>query len=139
MNDNTNQELNILRNSGGGFLPPEQYSALTLAYIGDCVYELYVRSHLIKNANQNVNKLHKTATNYVCCKAQAEFYRRIENMLTEDEQAVFRRGRNTKSHVPKNSEMSDYRIATGVEALLGHLYVTDNHERIMELMRQLFA
>lgn len=128
----------ILKNIGGEMLSAEQYSPLTLAYIGDCVYELYVRTYLIKDANHNVNKLHKSATKYVCCKAQAELYRKIENMLTEAELAVYKRGRNTKSHVPKNSEMKDYRIATGVEALIGHLYIKGENERICELLKHIF-
>ena len=128
----------ILKNIGGEMLSAEQYSPLTLAYIGDCVYELYVRTYLIKDANHNVNKLHKSATKYVCCKAQAELYRKIENMLTDAELAVYKRGRNTKSHVPKNSEMKDYRIATGVEALIGYLYIKGENERICELLKHIF-
>ncbi len=124
----------ILKNLGGEMPKAEQYSPLTLAYIGDCVYELYVRTYLIKDANHNVNKLHKTATKYVCCKHQAEFFYKIERMLTDEELAVFKRGRNTKSHVPKNSEMKDYRIATGIEALIGYLYLKKQNERICELM-----
>lgn len=131
-------EIKTLESFGGEMLNPNQYSALTLAYVGDCVYELFVRTHLIQAANHNVNKLHKTATKYVCCKAQAEFYRRIEKMLTEEEEAVFKRGRNTKSHVPKNSEMKDYRIATGVEALVGYLYIKGEQERLCNLMRNIF-
>lgn len=136
MADNKKAEIKTLES--GGLLPSGQYSSLTLAYIGDCVYELYVRTHLIKGANLNVNKLHKTATKYVCCRAQAEFYYKIEKFLTEEERAVFKRGRNTKSHVPKNSEMKDYRIATGIEALIGHLYISGEHQRIKELMQHLF-
>lgn len=128
----------ILKNIGGEMLSAEQYSPLTLAYIGDCVYELYVRTYLIKDANHNVNKLHKSATKYVCCKAQAELYRKIENMLTDVELAVYKRGRNTKSHVPKNSEMKDYRIATGIEALIGYLYIKGENERICELLKHIF-
>lgn len=115
-----------------------QYSPLTLAYIGDCVYELYVRSYLIKDANHNVNKLHKTATTYVCSKAQTEFFRKVEHLLTEDELSVFKRGRNTKSHVPKNSNMGEYRIATGVEALVGYLYINGEKQRICDLLKYIF-
>lgn len=122
----------------GQFLAPNQYGALTLAYVGDCVYELYVRSYLIRQADHRVNALHKTATKFVCAKAQAEFYYRIEGMLTEEETAVFHRGRNTKSHAPKNAEVSDYRIATGIEALIGYLYLKNDTERISQLMCHLF-
>lgn len=128
----------ILESLGGAKLRPGQYSALTLAYVGDCVYELYVRSYLIKDANRNVNELHKTATRFVCCGAQSEFYHKIEDKLTEEETAVFKRGRNTKSHVPKNADMSDYRNATGVEALIGHLYLNGEHSRITELLQYIF-
>ena len=120
------------------FLAPNQYGALTLAYIGDCVYELYVRSYLIHNGDQRVNALHKKATKYVCARAQAEFYHKIECHLTEDESAVFHRGRNTKSQAPKNAVLSDYRIATGVEALIGYLYLKGDSDRISYLMQFLF-
>lgn len=114
------------------------YSALSLAYIGDCVYELYVRSHLIKSGNRKVNELHKMATGYVKAKAQAEFYRKIEGILTDEEQGAFHRGRNTKSHPPKNADVIDYKIATGVEALIGYLYINGDTKRISELMEKLF-
>lgn len=120
------------------FLSPKNYSALTLAYIGDCVYELYVRGYLIQKSDQKVNLLHKTSTRFVCAKAQAELYHKIKDMLSEDETAVFHRGRNTKSHVPKNAVVSDYRIATGIEALFGYLYITGKKNRISELLQQLF-
>ena len=123
---------------GNKFLSPKNYSALTLAYIGDCVYELYVRGYLIQKSDQKVNLLHKTSTRFVCAKAQAELYHKIKDMLSEDETAVFHRGRNTKSHVPKNAVVSDYRIATGIEALCGYLYITGKKDRISELLQQLF-
>ncbi len=119
-------------------VPPIQYSPLTLAYIGDCIYELYVRSYLIKDSNRNVNTLHKTAAKHVCCKAQSELYRKIEPLLSDEEMGVFKRGRNTKSHVPKNSDMSDYRIATGVEALIGFLYLSGKKQRICDLLKHIF-
>ncbi len=121
------------------FLPVNQYSALSLAYLGDGVYEMYVRSFLLSKTDQKVNDLHKQATKFVCASAQAEFYHRIEGMLTEEEVAVFHRGRNTKSHPPKNAHVSDYRIATGVEALIGYLYLQNRGERISELMKNLFV
>lgn len=129
---------NLLAAAGEKCLNPGMYSALTLAYLGDCVYELYVRSHLTSDGNHKVRDLHRAATKYVCAAAQAEFYRKIQGILTEEENAAFHRGRNTKSHPPKNAEVADYRIATGVEAILGHLYVTGQTERISELMAELF-
>ncbi len=128
----------IQKSFEGEFLPINQYSALSLAYLGDCIYEIYVRSFLLSKTDQKVNELHKKATKFVCAGAQAEFYYRIEGMLTEEEIAVFHRGRNTKSHPPKNAQVSDYRIATGVETLIGYLYLQNKGERISELMEKLF-
>ena len=115
-----------------------EYSALSLAYIGDCVYEIYVRSYLLGKGNRRVNDLHRMATQYVRAKAQAEFYHKIEDILTENEKAVFHRGRNTKSHPPKNADVIEYKIATGVEALIGYLYIEGKSDRISELMSHLF-
>ena len=129
----------IKKSFGGLFMPTNQYSALSLAYLGDSIYEIYVRSFLLSESDSKVNDLHKKATKFVCASAQAEFYRRIEGMLTEEEIAVFHRGRNTKSHPPKNAQMSDYRTATGVETLLGYLYLQNRSERISELMQKLFT
>ncbi len=117
----------------------KEYSALSLAYIGDCVYEMYVRSYLLGKGNRRVNELHRMATQYVRAKAQAEFYHKIEDILTEDEKAVFHRGRNTKSHPPKNADVIEYKIATGVEALIGYLYIEGKSDRISELMSHLFV
>ena len=119
-------------------LPPAQYGALTLAYIGDCVYELYVRSHLISDRVHKVNELHKTATKYVCAGAQAALFHRIEGLLTDEELDIFRRGRNTKSQVPKNADMQDYRAATGMEALIGYLYLQGETERMTALLAHIF-
>lgn len=129
----------IKRSFDGEFLPTNQYSALSLAYIGDSIYEIYVRSFLLSKSDQKVNDLHKKATKFVCASAQSEFYHRIEGMLTDEEIAVFHRGRNTKSHPPKNAQMSDYRNATGIETLLGYLYLQNRIERISELMQNLFV
>lgn len=117
----------------------KEYSALSLAYIGDCVYEMYVRSYLLGKGNRRVNDLHRMATQYVRAKAQAEFYYKIEDILTDDEKAVFHRGRNTKSHPPKNANVIEYKIATGVEALIGYLYIEGKSDRISELMSNLFV
>lgn len=118
---------------------PNNYPALSLAYLGDCVYELYVRTCLADEGNHKVNELHKAATKFVCARAQAEFYHKIEGILTEEEQAAFRRGRNAKSHPPKNAGVIEYKIATGVETLFGYLYVKGDTERISELMKILLG
>lgn len=110
---------------------PELLSPLSLAYIGDAVYELYVRTHIMKNENLPVNKLHKTATGYVKAKAQSDIVHHLESMLTENELAVYKRGRNAHSHTSaKNADIVDYRHATGFEALIGYLYLSKNNERL---------
>ena len=114
---------------------PELLSPLSLAYIGDAVYELYVRTHIMKDENLPVNKLHKTATGYVKAKAQSDAIHNIEDRLTEQEIAVFKRGRNAHSHTSaKNADIVDYRHATGFEALIGYLYMTGNKERLNQVL-----
>ncbi len=130
MLDTFTKEFNI-----GGKVPPSQYSALTLAYIGDAVYELFVRTYLLRDANFPVQKLHKTAIKMVNAKAQSDLYQKIKDILTEEETAVYKRGRNTNSHPPKNADMADYKSATGVEALVGYLYLKGESDRILELLR----
>lgn len=112
-----------------------QYSPLVLAYIGDAVYELYIRTFLVSKGNMPVHKLHKQATRYVKAKAQSDIIHGIEDQLTEEELIIFKRGRNAKSGtVPKNADITDYRHATGFEALLGYLYLNGKMERLMKLM-----
>ena len=116
-------------------IPPSQYSPLVLAYIGDAVYELYIRNMLIQKGNVPVHKLHQQATQYVKAKAQSESLHIIESHLTEEELAVFKRGRNAKSAtVPKNADMNEYRHATGFEALIGFLYLSGENERLRYLL-----
>jgi len=111
-----------------------ELSPLVLAYIGDAVYEIMIRTMVVSKGNMPVNKMHKASREYVKAKGQRDFYFRIENMLTEEEQAVFKRGRNAKSHtMAKNAEMIDYKHATGFEALFGYLYLEGRTERLYEL------
>ena len=112
----------------------EQYSPLVLAQMGDAVYELYVRNMLISKANTQVDKLHKAAVKIVKAEAQCEAFRKIEDLLTEKEIAVFKRGRNTKSSVPKHSSVAEYRTATGLEALIGYIYLTGDKNRLDYIM-----
>lgn len=107
-------------------------SPLVLAYIGDTVYETYIREYLIKkNINKKVNELHKTAIKYVKAKAQASIIHEIESQLTEEELRIFKRGRNQKSNTsPKNADIVDYKHATGFEALIGYLYLGNESERL---------
>ena len=115
---------------------PLSLPALTLAYIGDTIYDLYVRTLLAETVQAQVHALHLIAAKHVCAAGQAAAYRRIAPMLSEREQAAFRRGRNAHSGtVPKNARVRDYRVATGLEALLGYLYLTSEDARIGELMR----
>ena len=107
-------------------------SPLVLAYLGDTVYESYVREHIIKNnINDKVNALHKQAVKYVNAKAQSYVIHEIEAELTEEEMRIYKRGRNQKSNTsPKNADIVDYRHATGFEALIGYLYLDKKTERL---------
>lgn len=111
------------------------YSPLALAYIGDAVYELAIRSLIMNHGNVQVNKMHKQASGLVKAEAQANFYKMIYTELTEEETAIYKRGRNAKSGtMAKNATMKDYRMATGFEALIGYLYLTERFERMAELL-----
>lgn len=111
-----------------------ELSPLTLAFIGDTVFDLLVREDIICDANRPANDLHNLAVKKVKASAQAEFSEKIMPLLTEKELSVFKRGRNAKSgHLPKNASQSDYHMATGFEALFGYLYLSDEIERIKEL------
>ena len=113
-------------------------SPLVLAYLGDTVYESYVREYLIrKNINKKVNDLHKSAIKYVNAKAQATVIHAIEEELTEDEERIYKRGRNQKSHTsPKNADIIDYKHATGFEALIGYLYLGKEIERLEYIVKE---
>ena len=113
------------------------YSPLTLAYIGDGIYELVIRTVLVKKGNCPVNQLHKQASSLVKASAQSAMMEKLEPELTEEEHSVYRRGRNAKSYtVAKHATMSDYRHATGLEALCGYLYLKGAYERLTELIRK---
>lgn len=115
---------------------PSELSPLTLAFIGDTVFDLLVREDLICTANRPANDLHNLAVRKVKASAQAEFIEKLLPELTEKEVAVFKRGRNAKvGHLPKNASQSDYHAATGFEALIGYLYLSDEIERITELFK----
>ena len=121
----------------GDKVPPSQYSALTLAYVGDCVYELFVRTYLLKDLNLPVQRLHKAAIKLVNAKAQSDLYQKVKDKLSDEEVAVYKRGRNTNSHPPKNADLIDYKSATGMEALIGYLYLKGDSERILEILKNL--
>ena len=108
---------------------------LVLAYIGDSIYDLYVRTSLIMHEKGNVGNLHRISAKIVNAKAQAETYRNISGLLSEDENYIFHRGRNAHAATtPKNMSVSDYRYATGLEALIGYLFLTGRRQRIEEIM-----
>lgn len=113
---------------------PNELSPLNLAFIGDCVYEMLVRESLVLQANRPVNDLHRESVKYVSAKAQTAAYDKIKDILTEQETAVYKRGRNAKvGHNPKSASQGEYHIATGIEALFGYLYLSEQTERIKEL------
>ena len=115
----------------------KQLSPLVLAYIGDCVYELYVRTRVIEeHPSMPAHKLHLETVKYVKAHAQSNSIHRMTELLTEEEAAVFRRGRNAKSYTQaKNASTVDYRHATGFEALIGYLYISGRNDRAEELMK----
>ena len=113
-----------------------EYSPLTLAYIGDCVYDLVIKSLVINAGNKQVNKLHQETSSLVQASTQSRMMRTMQEHLTEEEHAVYKRGRNAKSVSPaKNQSITDYRRATGFEALLGYLYLKKDYKRMLELIK----
>lgn len=120
-------------------LPAEQLSPLTLAFVGDAVYEAYIRTRIAKDVNMQVAKLHKIAIKYVSAVAQSKIVHSIEDRFTEEEQNVYKRGRNAHSHTSaKNADIVDYRHATGFEALIGYLYLKKESERLDEILSLAF-
>lgn len=119
---------------------PGQYAPLVLAYIGDGVYEVYVRSRLLAEApDLPAHKLHKLATARVKAHAQSNSVQFLEPLFTEEELAAYKRGRNAKSAtVPKHAELMDYRRATGLEAVIGYLYLKGDEKRLEQIMEQAY-
>jgi ribonuclease III family protein len=119
-------------------LDEKQLNSLALAYMGDAVFEIYVRHHLLQAGQVKPNQLHREATKFVSAKAQASilFYLMDQDLLTEYEMAVVKRGRNAKSgSVPKNTDVQTYRYGTGFEALIGYLYLSKNEARLEEMIK----
>jgi ribonuclease-3 family protein len=112
---------------------------LAMAFVGDTVFELAVRSHLVgENTELSAHKLHVKAISYVKAHAQCELMKILEGKLTVEEEAIFKRGRNTKSpSVPKNADVQEYRIATGLETLIGYLFLSGQRERLTEILQML--
>lgn len=112
------------------------YSPLTLAYIGDAVYDIIIRTVVVERANQAANVLHKKTSSFVKAQTQATMIEALLPELTADEEAVYKRGRNAKSYTTaKNASIADYRKATGFEALVGFLYLMDDTDRILYLVK----
>lgn len=113
----------------------KSYSGLTLAYIGDAIYDLVIRTYIVWHGNAPVNKLHKQVVKLVQASAQAKLYHTVQDMLTEEEEIIYKRGRNAKSFTSaKNADIVEYRTATGLEALFGYLYLTGQTTRLLELI-----
>lgn len=114
---------------------PGQLNPLVLAYIGDAVYEVFVRTMLVSNSNVSVHTLHKLSIEYVKAKAQSDIVHRLSEHLNQEELDIVRRGRNAKSGtIPKNADVTEYKYATGFEALIGFLYLKKDFERLMHVL-----
>ena len=116
------------------------YSPLTLAYIGDAIYDLVIRTIVVERGNKSANNLHKKTVSYVNARVQAKMIDALEDELTEEETAIYHRGRNAKSYTAaKNASIIEYRKATGLEALCGYLYLGGQQERLLYLVREAIA
>ena len=112
-------------------------SPLVWAYVGDSVYEVFIRTHLVETTKLKPHRLHIESIKYVKAKAQAQILERLENSLTEKEKEIVRRTRNTENHhVPKNADRSDYMYATAFEGLIGYLYLSGQTERLNEILNK---
>ena len=112
------------------------YSPLTLAFVGDCIYDLILRTVIVERHNASPNRLHREKSRLAKAPSQAEMAEALQEHLTPEEETVYRRGRNAKSHTTaKNASVLDYRKATGLEALYGYLYLSGQEERLLELIR----
>ncbi len=127
---NNLQDEFILSETKAAQLPP-----LTLAYIGDCIFDLYVRTKHVLGCSKNAGKLHSMSIRLVNAKAQSEFAHRWLERFTEHEREIFMRGRNAKSpSAPKNMSVADYKYATAIEAVIGYLYLSGQAERVNEIL-----
>lgn len=116
-------------------MDPARYSPLALAYMGDCLYDVIIKTIIIEKGNRSVASLHKMTTRLVNATTQSTIADALQEELTEEEMDVYRRGRNAKSYTTaKNATVSDYRRATGLEALIGYLYLQGKMSRVMDLL-----
>lgn len=127
----------IKRDFDCGEIDIRTYSPLALAYIGDAIYDLVIRTIVVERGNTSANKLHRKTVSYVNARVQAQMIEAMMDELTGEEQAVYKRGRNAKSYTTaKNASVMEYRKATGFEALCGYLYLTGKQERMLELIKR---
>lgn len=138
------ESVNLLEKIKAAFAVQEpdirSYSPLTLAYIGDAVYDLIIRTVVVGRANRAAAALHKKTSSFVKAKTQSDVIEAMMPHLTKEELDVYKRGRNAKSHtMAKNASVSDYRRATGFEALIGYLYLTGDLDRILQLITEGFS
>lgn len=113
------------------------YSPLTMAYIGDAIYDLVIRTVVVERGNRSANDLHRQTTQYVKAGAQARMIEALSDLLTDEEANIYRWGSNAKFHTKaKNASLTEYRRATGMEALMGYLYMTGRTERLLELVQE---
>ena len=118
---------------------PKEYSPLALAYIGDTVYDLFIRTKVLRKGNRHVTVMHRESVQFVKAHSQAVSAYAIENELTEDELRVLKWGRNAKSNTtPKNADVADYRMATGFETLIGYLYLSGEDERLSFILEKAY-
>ena len=120
------------------YVDVRQLNPLVLAYVGDAYFHLYVRTRLLSYEQAKVQALHSFSAQMVSAVWQAKAYQKIEDKLTEEEKAIFRRGRNAKSHAPRSSTVAEYHASTGFEALLGSLYLSEQNERLYEIAEMSF-
>ncbi len=117
----------------------KEVSSLALAYLGDAVLEIHIRDYVIRIGKTKIDQLHRSAVKFVNAKAQSKVYDSIQSLLNEDEMVILRKGRNAKKNIPKNVEMVDYRKSTGVEALLGYLFLKGDNDRINEIVNYIIS
>jgi len=133
-------DFGILKNKFST-MEAKQLNPLVLAFVGDSIYEVFIRTYLVEqNRDMLVHKLHLKTISFVKAHAQSQFVKLLEEDLTEDEIYIFKRGRNTKSGtVPKNADVQEYRSATGFEALIGYLYVTEQEIRLNDILEKIIS
>ena len=129
-----NEDMEFILKKDNKEINVKDFSPLVLAYIGDAVFEVLVRSKILSFGNTPVNIMNRKTIKFVNAKSQSNMYFKIKDILTEEEKTIFRRGRNAKSNtIPKNANIFDYKHATGLESVIGYLYLSNNMERALEI------